>query len=135
LLDQAANHHPEPHKVQTVFIVTRDNVHRALLWKLLRDPGAGAEPHQLLSPLSLADRHLNKSYGHIVACLFYGGINAHDVEQSHFRFKQAVDQALRVCGSRDFTDRSAYCHFLAELVRQRNRTRQAAWERAGCTAP
>jgi hypothetical protein len=28
-----------------------------------------------------------------------------DVEQSHFRFKDAVDQALRVRGSRDFADR------------------------------
>jgi hypothetical protein len=52
-----------------------------------------------------------------------------DVEQSHFRFKQVVDQALRVRGSRDFADRSAYSHFLTALVRQRNRTRQAAWER------
>ncbi len=31
-----------------------------------------------------------------------------DVEQAHFRFKQAVDQALRVRGSRDFPDRAAY---------------------------
>jgi len=46
-----------------------------------------------------------------------------DVEQSHFRFKQAVDQALRVRGSRDFADRGTYERFLAELVRQRNLTR------------
>lgn len=46
-----------------------------------------------------------------------------DVEQSHFRFKQAVDQALRVRGSRDFADRGAYERFLAELIRQRNLTR------------
>jgi len=46
-----------------------------------------------------------------------------DVEQSHFRFKTAVDQALRVRGSRDFTDRAAYEHFLTDLVRQRNLTR------------
>jgi transposase len=56
-----------------------------------------------------------------------------DVEQSHFRFKQAVDQALRVRGSRDFADRSAYERFLAELVRQRNLTRAQRFEadRAG----
>lgn len=47
-----------------------------------------------------------------------------DVEQAHFRFKQAVDQALRVRGSREFTDRAAYHHFLQDLVRQRNLTRQ-----------
>lgn len=51
-----------------------------------------------------------------------------DVEQSHFRFKQAVDQALRVRGSRDFADRGAYERFLAELVRQRNLTRSERFE-------
>ena len=35
-----------------------------------------------------------------------------DVEQAHHRFKQAVDQALRVRGSRDFPDRAAYDRFL-----------------------
>ncbi len=48
-----------------------------------------------------------------------------DVEQAHFRFKQAVDQALRVRGSREFLDRAAYDRFLQELVRRRNLTRQA----------
>ncbi len=47
-----------------------------------------------------------------------------DVEQAHYRFKQAVDQALRVRGSRDFPDRAAYTHWLRELIRRRNQTRQ-----------
>jgi Mu transposase-like protein len=47
-----------------------------------------------------------------------------DVEQAHYRFKDAVDQALRVRGSRDFASRAAYDRFLAELVRKRNLTRQ-----------
>jgi hypothetical protein len=47
-----------------------------------------------------------------------------DVEQSHFRFKQALDQALRVRGSRDFADRAAYERFVQDLVRSRNQTRQ-----------
>ena len=51
-----------------------------------------------------------------------------DVEQSHFRFKQAVDQALRVRGSRDFADRAGYERFLVELVRQRNLTRSVRFE-------
>ena len=51
-----------------------------------------------------------------------------DVEQAHFRFKQAVDQALRMRGSRDFADRAAYTQWLQDLVRQRNRTRQLRWE-------
>ena len=46
-----------------------------------------------------------------------------DVEQSHHRFKLAVDQALRVRGHRDFPDRAAYLRFLQELVTQRNHTR------------
>ncbi len=50
-----------------------------------------------------------------------------DVEQAHFRFKGAVDQALRVRGSRDFPDRTAYNRFLQLLVKQRNLTRQARW--------
>ena len=47
-----------------------------------------------------------------------------DVEQAHYRFKVAVDQALRVRGSRDFADRAAYERFLHDLVQQRNHTRQ-----------
>ena len=50
-----------------------------------------------------------------------------DVEQAHFRFKQAVDQALRVRGSREFPDRASYARFLQTLVKQRNLTRQTRW--------
>ncbi len=51
-----------------------------------------------------------------------------DVEQSHYRFKMAVDQALRVRGSRDFGDRGSYERFLHELVRSRNLTRSQRFE-------
>jgi hypothetical protein len=51
-----------------------------------------------------------------------------DVEQAHYRFKQAVDQALRVRGTRDFATRSVYVRFLDDLVRNRNLTRQDRWE-------
>jgi hypothetical protein len=51
-----------------------------------------------------------------------------DVEQSHFRFKGALDQALRVRANRDFKDRAAYEQFLADLVRKRNLTRQKRFE-------
>jgi hypothetical protein len=50
-----------------------------------------------------------------------------DIEQSHHRFKLAVDQALRVRGSRDFADRPTYAHFLQDLVRKRNLTREVRW--------
>lgn len=48
-----------------------------------------------------------------------------DVEQAHHRFKEALDQALRVRGSRDFASRSDYWRFVADLVSRRNRTRAA----------
>jgi hypothetical protein len=46
-----------------------------------------------------------------------------DVEQSHHRFKEAVDQALRVRASRDFVTRAAYEHFVQNLLHKRNQTR------------
>jgi hypothetical protein len=50
-----------------------------------------------------------------------------DVEQAHFRLKEALDQALRLRGSRDFADRAAYRTWLQEVVRKRNQTRQTRW--------
>jgi transposase len=43
-----------------------------------------------------------------------------DVEQRHYRFKQAVDQALMLRGSRDFEDRAEYVQFLTDLFAQLN---------------
>ena len=48
-----------------------------------------------------------------------------DVEQSHYQFKRAVDQALRVRASRDFPSREAYERFLTDLSRVRNLKRNA----------
>jgi hypothetical protein len=42
--------------------------------------------------------------------------------------KVAVDQALMLRGSRDFSDREAYAQFLRDLVRQRNAGRQKRLE-------
>ena len=50
-----------------------------------------------------------------------------DVEQSHHRLKVALDQALRVRGSRDFPSREGYLRFVRDLVRRRNLTRQVRW--------
>lgn len=50
-----------------------------------------------------------------------------DVEQAHHRFKDAVDQALRARGSRDFADRPSYVAWLQELTRKRNQTRHLRW--------
>lgn len=47
-----------------------------------------------------------------------------DVEQRHHRFKQAVDQALLLRGSRDFLHRREYERFLKELFGQLNAGRR-----------
>jgi hypothetical protein len=46
-----------------------------------------------------------------------------DVEQSHYRFRRAVDQRLRLRGSRDFATLGDYRQFLAELAQERNHGR------------
>ena len=47
-----------------------------------------------------------------------------DVEQRHYRFKQAADQALLLHGSRDFDSVGAYTSFLNQLFCQLNAGRQ-----------
>lgn len=47
-----------------------------------------------------------------------------DAEQSHHRFKRAVDQALLLRGSRDFAERTEYARFLHDLFAQRNAGRR-----------
>jgi hypothetical protein len=46
-----------------------------------------------------------------------------DAEQSHNRFKTAVDQALMLRGGRDFEDQADYDRFLRKLLAGRNGTR------------
>jgi hypothetical protein len=47
-----------------------------------------------------------------------------DVEQRHYRFKQAADQALMLRGSRDFVSVAAYQLFLQKLFKRLNAGRQ-----------
>ena len=51
-----------------------------------------------------------------------------DVEQRHYRFKRAVDQALILRGSRDFTSRAGYAGFLENLFDQLNAGRNQRFE-------
>jgi|LSQX01.3.fsa_nt_gb hypothetical protein len=51
-----------------------------------------------------------------------------DAEQSHRRFKEAVEQALLLRGDRDFASREAYERFLRELVAARNAGRRKRLE-------
>jgi hypothetical protein len=55
-----------------------------------------------------------------------------DAEQRHYRFKQALDQALMLRGSRDFAGREVYAGFVRELWGQLNagRSTRLAHERA-----
>jgi hypothetical protein len=46
-----------------------------------------------------------------------------DVEQSHRRFKEAVDQTLMLRGSRDFASEADYVTFIRRLFRKRNSAR------------
>lgn len=48
-----------------------------------------------------------------------------DVEQSHYRYKTAIDQALMMRGSRNFETREDYEHFLKMIFDQRNSNRKA----------
>ncbi len=47
-----------------------------------------------------------------------------DAEQSHHRFKRAVDQALLLRGSRDFSGLEEYARFLHDVFAQRNAGRR-----------
>lgn len=51
-----------------------------------------------------------------------------DVESSHAQLKNALDQALRLRGSRDFATRAAYEAWLNDQVRRRNDTRRTRFE-------
>jgi hypothetical protein len=46
------------------------------------------------------------------------------VEQSHYRFKRAVGQALSLRGTRDFATRDEYAEFLRKLLQRRNGLRR-----------
>ena len=47
-----------------------------------------------------------------------------DIEQRHYRFKQAVDQSLLLRGSRDFESREEYAVFLRNILKQVNAGRR-----------
>ena len=51
-----------------------------------------------------------------------------DVEQSHYRFKNVVDQELMLRGSRNFNSRDEYEQFLRKLLKRRNAGRKKSFE-------
>lgn len=125
------------------FEALADGIERCL-WSL-----GGVPRHHRTDHLSAALRPLDVA-GRAQATARYGALMAHygmepttnnvgiahengDIEQSHRRFKEAVDQALRVRGHRDFPTRAAYRSFLDDLVQRRNLTRQARWSEERAT--
>ena len=51
-----------------------------------------------------------------------------DIEQRHYRFKKAVDQALLLRGSRDFASRKEYTEFLRSLFARLNGGRKGRFQ-------
>jgi hypothetical protein len=71
----------------------------------------------LMSHYGLRPSHNNPGRGH----------ENGDVEQSHHRFKRAVEQAMILRGSRDFATRAQYEELLQTVLRRRNSARQSAF--------
>jgi len=86
-----------------------------------------AAVHKTEHPEEFTQRYeaLLRHYGLVGRKIQAGQANENgDVEQSHHRFKRAVDQALLLRGSRDFESRAAYVAFLNQLLVRRNAGRQ-----------
>jgi len=103
------------------------------LWELGGVPGAhktdclSAAVHPLEHPEDFTDRYqaLMRHYG--LEARKTNPASPHengDVEQRHYRFRRAVDQALMLRGHRDFAERAEYDAFLRKLLDQVNAGRQ-----------
>ncbi len=103
------------------------------LWKLggvpemHRTDRLSAAVHQDLNPEEFTDRYrgLLRHYGMRPASIQAEKANENgDIEQRHYRFKKALDQALMLRGSRNFETREEYEKFLGRLFSQLNAGRQ-----------
>jgi Mu transposase, C-terminal domain len=104
------------------------------LWEL----GGVPESHQTdrLTTAVQKTSHPDEFTQNYMAVLRHYGLNGRkiqtgkanengDVEQRHYRFKKAVDQALLLRGRRDFASRAEYASFLKKLFVQLNAGRKA----------
>jgi len=109
---------------------------QAAVWELGKVPARHRTDHLSAATHELRDdrgRGFNERYLAVLA--HYGvepdantpgrGHENGDVEQSHHRFKRAIEQALLLRGSREFAGRSEYEAFLREILTARNRGRVA----------
>jgi hypothetical protein len=103
------------------------------LWKLggvpemHRTDRLSAAVHKDLNPERFTSRYrgLLRHYGMKPASIQAEKANENgDVEQRHYRFKKALDQALMLRGSRDFETRKEYEKFLGKLFYQLNTARE-----------
>jgi hypothetical protein len=103
------------------------------LWELGGVPGAhrtdrlSTAVHKTDHPETFTQRYsaLLRHYGLEGRRIQAGCPNENgDVEQRHYRFKKAEEQALILRGSSDFANREAYGLFLRNLLRQLNAGRQ-----------
>jgi hypothetical protein len=103
------------------------------LWELGGVPARHRSDRMSLAVNNLSEKKefteryeaLMKHYGLAMEKIQAGKANENgDAEQSHRRFKEAVEQALMLRGSRDFESREAYVKFLGEIRRQRNAGRR-----------
>jgi hypothetical protein len=112
------------------------------LWELGGVPQVHRTDRLSAAVNNLGDRDLFQQ--HYRALLAHYGLKAQainarqahengDAEQSHNRFKTALDQALMLRGSRDFEDQTDYERFLGKLLAQRNSARagRLAEDRSG----
>ncbi len=119
--------------VQICFSESFESLSRGIqdaLWSLSRVPAG----HHRTDNLSAATfkgeerREFNEAY---MALMRHYGIRPTknqpgksnengDVEQSHYRLKERVDQALLLRGSRDFSGRSEYEEFLRKIIGDKN---------------
>jgi len=109
---------------------------QAAVWELGKVPARHRTDHLSAATHELRDdrgRGFNERYLAVLA--HYGvepdantpgrGHENGDVEQSHHRFKRAIEQAMLLRGSREFAGRSEYEAFLREILAARNRGRAA----------
>jgi transposase len=104
----------------------------------LNELGAVPEIHQtdnLSAAIQIGKSDFQKKYAELLQHFGlkgrktnpYSGNENGDVEQSHHRFKRAVDQALLLRGSRNFDSMTDYETFLNSLLVKRNGKRQDKW--------
>jgi hypothetical protein len=107
------------------------------LWELGGVPGAHqsdrltAAVHKLDHPEEFTQRYaaLLRQYGLKGRKTQPNSPNENgDIEQRHYRFKNAVDQELMLRGSRDFESRKDYEAFLGKVFRQLNAGRKARFQ-------